>query len=589
MSNPVQIVELIQPRCSLRFGVGACTATGTPKCYQTWGTCKDQVNFANTGRIRWRFIANRPGIWAMGDFASADDVATNCLPVNNLSVSTSKSQINVAGILEGKSPFGIHATCTVSMDDFTFDDYVGDFYLGDRSSLPPRNFWAVWNARNRFYGGMEIVIYDGYEGESLSAMRARRYVLDSVDGPSGASGTVTLNGIDPLSQAEGKRSLFPDAMDVRLTAAITSTQSTIGIQTTDPLNLSKAYGIGGDKGFIIGQEILFYTGYTDLGDGLYTLTGVTRGVLNSTAKAFDAQERLQRIGYYKDVQTWECGRDLLTNHTPVAYSSLDNPEWESEGDSYLNTLRSTTVITTPTPVFDLMGEVSQQGMFYCWWGEYAQKVRMQAVRPPRGAVTALNYEQHIIADSAAIMRKPESVLTRVFVYYAPRLWTSTDVANYAVVNGQIETENELPQSGGEARTLEIKARWVGTEGHAQQIISRILSRYRDVPRFLTIYVSAKDRAITVGNVCDITAREIVDTEGRLIASRWQVISWSEVKPGQVYALDLQTYDLIGRFGSWMDAAANDFATATAAEIADGGYWSDASGLMPDGSKGYQWQ
>ena len=32
---PVVIAEVTQPRCALRFGVGACTATGTPKCYNT--------------------------------------------------------------------------------------------------------------------------------------------------------------------------------------------------------------------------------------------------------------------------------------------------------------------------------------------------------------------------------------------------------------------------------------------------------------------------------------------------------------------------------------------------------------------------
>jgi hypothetical protein len=586
MSNPVQIVELIQPRCSLRFGVGACTATGTPKCYNTYGTCKDQANFDNAGQIRWRFIANRPGIWAFGDFSDPDDLATNCLPVTNLSISTSKSQLNVAGVLEGKSPFGIRSTCTVSMDDFAFDDYVGDFYLGDRSDLPSRNFWAVWTARNRFFGGMEVVIYDGYEGDALIDMRARRYVLDSVDGPTGRSGGVTLNCTDPLSDDD---SMFPDAMDVRLTANITEVQTTIGIQTTEPLNLTKVYGIGGAKGFLIGTEIIFYTGYTDLGSGLYTLTGVTRGALNSTAATAQNQARLQRIGYFNDVPTYTCGLYLLTDHSRVKAAYIDTAEWDDEGGSYLATLRSTTVVTTPTKVFDLMGEITQQGMFYTWWDEYAQKVRMQAVRPPRSAVAQLDYVGHLIADSTALVRKPESVITRVFVYYAPRLWTSSAIENYAVVNGQIETENEVPESGGVSRALEVKARWVGTEAHAQQIISRILSRYRAVPRFLTIYVSAKDRSITVGDICDVTAREIVDTEGRFVSERWQVISWSEMKVGQVYALDMQTYELIGHFGFWMDNAAPNYLAASDAERETGAFWSDDFGLMSDGSPGYKWQ
>jgi hypothetical protein len=433
---------------------------------------------------------------------------------------------------------------------------------------------------------MEVVIYDGYEGEALADMRARRYLLDSIDGPSGRAGTVTLNCTDPLTDNE---SMFPEAMEVSLTSAIDATQTSIGIQTTEPLNLSKEYGIGGDKGFVIGSEIFFYTGYTALGDGLYTLTGVTRGVLNSTAAAAAVSTRLQRIGYFNQIPTWECGQYLLTDHSRVDADYIDTDEWADEGGTYLSTLVSTTVITTPTLVFTLMGQVAQQGMFYCWWDEYGQKVRMQAVRPPRGTVTALNYTEHLVADSVSITREPESVVTRVFVYYSPKLWTSTDTDNYTVVNGTIETENETTASGGTANTVEIEARWVTTEAHAQQIISRILSRYRDVPRFLTVYVSAKDRTITVGDICDVTSREIVDTEGRVKADRWQVISWSEVKAGQVYVLDLQTYELVGRFASWMADSANEYGSATADELADGAFWSDDDGLMPDGSDGHQWQ
>ena len=168
MLNPVQIVGFRQKRCSLRFGVGDCPASGGVKCYNTWATCPVRPAFEADGRIEWLFIGNRPGVWAFGDFTDPDDVRTHCIPVDGLSVSTSKAQINAAGVLEGKSPFGVQAMATVSMRDFVWDDRLGDFYLADRSDLPSRTFWAVWAARNAFFGGMELVTYDGFEGQAFS-------------------------------------------------------------------------------------------------------------------------------------------------------------------------------------------------------------------------------------------------------------------------------------------------------------------------------------------------------------------------------------------------------------------------------------
>ncbi len=588
--KPIQFVELRQPRCSLRFGIGACPATGTPKCYNTWGTCPTALTkaaFVATGRIRWRFVANRPGDFAVGDFSAADDPATNAIPVDGFSVSTSKAEVNVAGILDGKSPLGVRGTCSVSMKDFVWDDHVGDFYLSSRVSLPKRMFWAVWTARNAFFGGMEIVIYDGYEGQALSAMRQRLYKLDNIKGPD-ASGRVTLNGIDPLIEAEGRTSKFPAEMDMKLVNPITSVQTTIQVVTNDETNLSREFGIGGPKGVIVGSEIMFYTGYTVVTPGIYNITGVTRGVLNTTAAAADAAKPVQRIGYFKDVATWECGRYLLTDHTPFGSARIA-PSWQDEGDTYLSTFRSTTVIPTPTSVETLLGEIVQQGMFYTWWDEYAQLAQMQAVRPPRGAVTAIGPTSEILAGSAELRREPQSLITRVFVYYNPADWTKSDKSNFRVVDGVIEALNEADQAAGKPFTLEIQARWIMTEAHAQSLIARILSRYRTVPRFLTIRVSAKDREITVGDVCDVTTNEIVDSEGRFRSERWQVISWAEVTPGEVYLLDLQTYELIGRFGNWMDPSAPDYLAATPAQKATGAWWSDAAGLMSDGSAGYKWQ
>lgn len=587
--EPVTIVELMQPRCSLRFGVGTCTATGTPICYNTWTTCKVRDIYDSLGSIKWRFVKDGPGIWPVGDYTDANNPATNAIPVPALDVSVASGSLNAAGILDGKSSAGIRSRCTITMGDFPWDDAFGDYYLSSRTSMPSRMFWACWVARNMFWGGMWVKVYDGYAGDSLAAMRQRIFSVDSVDGPD-ASGKVTITAYDPLILATNVKSKFPEEMDVRTVDAITASQTTIRVSTDEPAKLTRAYGnLVGTYHARIGNEVISYTGVTTISVGVYDLTGCTRGVLGTAATA-NADVKVQRVGRYVDIPTWEISYDLHVNHTPLPSAYVDHAAWAAEGDTYLPTLRSTAWVLEPTLVDDLQGELCQQGMFYFWWDEYAQTVKMLAVRPPAGAVATLDYTTGILKGSAVLKRESESLLTRVFVYYdlIDPMKSRTEPSNYRVVSGRIEGSVEHPNAAGGERPLSIFARWVNTEAHAVQIIFRTLGRYKSVPRFLTVHVDAKDRLITVGDVCDVTTREVVDTEGKLIAERWQVISWTEVKPGEVYLLDLQTYDYVGAFAGWMADGANDWASATDAEKSTGSWWADDSGKYPDGTSGYQW-
>lgn len=590
MKTPLQIVELRQPRCSLRFGVGTCPATGTPKCYNTWATCPTAATravFDNAGFIAWRFVKNSPGLRAFGDFADDDDVYTNGIPVAGLTVSTSKSQINVAGILSGKSPFGVRATVSISMDDFRWADPVGDFYLADRTDMPSRTFWTTFLARNALFSNMELTIYDGYEGEALSAMRQRLYVVESIDGP--ANGKVTIKGMDPLMLADSKRALFPPAYDISLFANITESDTSFDVITTAETNISATIGLTSARYAIIGSEVIKYTGYSVVTAGQYTLTGVERGVGGTVAVDASAGDKVGRVGHFEAALLVDVAEYLLTDWTNVQGARIDSAGWHDERDTYLSASYCNTFVCQPTPVVDLMGELCQQGTFSVWWDEYAQLVKLLAVRPPSGTVATLNDTTGILADSAVLTMEPEARLTRILVYYDPIDITKLDKPNYRVVTGSIEADGELAAAGGEARTLEIFGRWVALDGQAFQIISRTFLRYKQIPRMLSLRVSAKDREIAVGDPLDITTRQVVDTEGKSKQQRWQVLSWSEIVPGQTYQLDMQDFGFEGRFAWISDNATPDYSVATAGEKDPGAFFAQTDGLMADGTDGYLFQ
>lgn len=590
--RPIQVVELRQPRCALRFGTAPCPATtagGVRWCFNTWATCPTAATravFDNTGRMRWRFVSNRPGIYAFGDFAAANDPATHGIPVSGLSVSTSKAELNVGGILEGRSALGVRATVSISMDDFVWDGAFGDFYRSLRGALPVRTFWTTMLAQVKLFTGWEIVIYDGYEGEALAAMRQRLYLLDEINGPSG--GRVTISGIDPVSLADGKRALFPPDVVVRLAAPITAAATTIQVVAREEAEVSAILGLTAKRFIRIGSEVIEYTGYTVVSPGLYDLTGCIRGQGGTVAAAAAFEARVGRVGHFDNAILADSAEYLLAQRTQIGAGRIDTAGWTFER-RWLDTYRCTTFIAEPNAVLDLVAEICQQGAMSVWWDEYAQKVRMQAIRPPQGTPPVLDDDTAILADSGQLDMRPESRLTRVTVFYRPLDVTKTDLANFERVEGVIEGDGELPQAGGEVRNLSIAGRWVGTDGQALQIISRIMLRYRAIPRFLSIRVSAKDRTLTVGDVTDVETRAVVDGEGNVLRERWQVISWAEVTPGEIYLLDLQSFQLIGRFGRWMAGGAANYTASSAAVRDTGAFWGDAAGLMPDGSAGYQWQ
>jgi hypothetical protein len=588
--RPVKVVELRQPRCALRFGVSPCTAVGVPKCYNTRTTCLDVPNYDATGAfITWRFVDRAtymPDLYS----ESGQDIRTNAIPCL-VSVGTQPTRINIAAARDGESPFGVRSTLDVTLEDIAWDDHVGDFYVGDRTNPNRGTFWAKWKARNAYTSQMTLTLYEGYEGQALSEMQERLFILEKVDGPD-ASGSVRLHGVDPLQLADRRRALFPRPSRIILKTAISPGTHNIHVFSSEA-DLTDAFGnTGATKYARIGDEIFSYTGQTlqDAATGEYLLTGVTRAVLNTVHGSHDANESIQRVGRYETRAFWLVAYDLITEHTQVASSYIDLTQWNAEGDQFLSIFTATGTVIEPTPVSELLGELSQQGMFSIWWDERRQTIPLLAVRPPQETPIELTDRDNLL-PGATLKEDPNARFTRALVYYARRnpIRSLTDVGNYA--RGQLrgDTQVELPETGGEVRTQLIFSRWITEDALAIQLAARLLSRYKTTPRYLTISLDAKDRAVKVGDVLRISTRTITDSEGNVKPVLWQVISENEIKPGETIVYDCQTYSFIGRFAVYMANGTTTYDLATEAQRNAGGWYANNDGEMSDGSLGYQYQ
>lgn len=587
--KPITIVEIEQPRCIHRFGVGACTATGTPKCYNTGKTCLDIDNFSPTGSIKWRFTDTSPRILDFSDFSDADNPEANPIPCG-VEVSTSETKINAGSRLDGSSPLGTLGTVSITLSDFPWNDRYGDFYLTDRSGYqsgrpPPVRapFWALWTARNALFDGMFVRIYDGYEGQTLSEMRQRLYALEKVDGPD-ASGRVKISGYNPLRLADEDKAKYPPASDLRLIGNIDDSTTDIVLFGSESDLMSEVGTAGLGYFAALSDEIISFTGYTDEGDGKYSLTGVVRGVLGTSATSHSEEVAAQRVGRFEGEYPWVIVDHLLRNHTEMPDTFLPLADWNAEGISYMPTFRINRTSVKPAGVRDLIGEICQQSQFYIWWSEYQREIQMLCVRPPKEDPVKLSDAENLISGTV-LTRDPNSRTTSVTVRYGELSpFGSKDSLNFPKAITAIDGDNL-----GDVRQVEIYAPWLSKRSQAFTLARRLLLRYKEIPEFLSIQVDAKDRETAVGAVADIETRTIPDTEGNANERRWQVISSREVVAGHSYALELQTYEYFGRFGSLMADGSPDYASATETERQSGMWLAGDDGLMSDGTEGYKFQ
>ena len=587
LNEPIQIAELWQPRCALRFGVSPCTATTAdgPKCYNCWGTCLDRANYDGSGSIAWRFV--KPVQQFQPYYSeSGEDIKTNAFPMLT-GISSRSSKINVGSIRDGEKPLGVTGGVSITLKDAPFDDFVGDYYKADRT-FSGGNFWGKWTARNPFFANMYLRIYEGTSDQTIAQMTERLFVLDNVAGPN-SDGSVTLTGVDPLRLTDNARAQFPRETNIQLNGAITDTATSISIIATEEVDLSDAFGNTATDYIIIGSEIIGYTGYSGGTDNVWSLSGVVRGQLGTTAASHSDGDGVQRVGRYDTMDAWAIANDMLVNHTEIPASFINYTNWTTEAVAYLTGYSFSRTVTKPTAVNALLGELMRDGTFYIWWDEENQTIPLKAMRPEITQHSITDNGQ-IVAGSLSMRREPDERISRIFVYFDQVDPTkSDDPTNFRTMQGRVNADVENADAGAELRSKTIYSKWITTDAQAVELTQRMLDRYGYSPRYMSVRMI--DTTLEIGQIVNVTSRVDIDTEGREKTLRWQIISAQDVKAGECVEYQLQEFLYQAtRYGFWTADAEVDYASATDEDRYYGKAWySDADGLMPDGVTGYLWQ
>ena len=489
------------------------------------------------------------------------------------------TRINIAGNDDNYEPLGRRATLDFACSDFTHSGITQDPYLTDRETDPRTlsTFWRKWLVRQKFGKvGALVRVYDGYAGQALADYKVRAYVLDRAESREDG---IAFHCRDVLSRTEFRKAKVPPASTGKLIADVeidATSLALIGDVTAD-------YPAAGT--LRVNNEIMTYTARAYATDRT-TFTGLVRGTDGSDASAHDAEDLVQICRRYTRGEAADVLTRLICDDAGVPAQFIDAAGFAEQQDLYLQPFQLTTLITEPTGVSELIGKLSEECGFYCWWDEREQVIRIKAITGivPNTQDATWTYEGNIIKGSMKEQERPKERLNVVEFYFNPIDFTGDlrKPANFhnglSVVNGEASADD---QYGDYVQSREIFSLWLTTEGEASQTATRLATRYADIPRYLEFLVDAKDRDLWVGDVIVLSHPLIVDDDGRREERRWLMVEAEEIDPGHIVRyhcvdITLDGFVYLITENSSPDYTAALFATGQAFITNDSGNFSDGS-------------
>ncbi len=534
--EPVVVVELDLDYCTRVYGTAPCAATigvtGAAKCYNTRRSCQDSGNYVAAVKT-YRF-------------------SSVLLPMGApLAIPSVLSFRNAPTVIDPAKSFGQRASVSVTFQDGPLADFGIDKYVRERpyDSATTGTFWGKFIRRNPYYNGRPLRIRVGYLDEAggfdWSNFQTYAYIIENIDGPDG-NGKVTITGKDILKLADDTRALCPPVSRGKLLAAITAVGTTA---TIDPADAAADYGTEYpvEHTIRIGDECIRYSRVGAV------LTLNDRGTDNTLAEEHAAGDAVQLCVRFTDAAVKDVVYSLLTDYAGIPASYIDFPAWEAEADTWLGSYKLTALLSDPMGVNSLLTELTQQALFYIWWNERTQKIDFKAIRPAiETEITELTDDYNAIAGSLKTTERPDERVTQVWVHFALTSPTADGekIENYHQLQIAADPAAEDVTQYGDQRIRRIYSRWFAADVsavNAALLGQRLVYRYRNNPRRLSMKIDAKDVGIWTGDVVRVTSKVIQSDTGAPLPTTFQVISISETKPGHEYLVELLDTFFNGRY------------------------------------------
>jgi hypothetical protein len=531
---------------------------------------------------------------------------------------------------------GVRAELTVNLDDTRHHDRGTDPYATSRTydAMTQGTFWGKWLARNKYYTGRTVRLYDGFltgAGYSAANFRVREYIITKIDRTKKG---VTFKCGDILQKLE--TAMAPPPSNVYLTGDITDSQTTIGIDTTGevvfPLVRADGsveyiepfagtlpfYRADGSSSFIpltVDNELPFYradgsydpipliatefpigdTITVRIGSELITgtvaageLTGCTRGARGSVAAAHVTGDTVQKCIVLDD----DLPTDALTLQFTYAgiQSYINTAGWTEQADKWLGLSLLNGVISTPTKVTKNVERICVQGTVYPWWDDFTQQIELLAIAPQAELSTLPVYtdELNIIEDSVSTEANMREQITQMLVWYDKINEAEDNSANnMALVYPVYDSGAESAEQWDLSRTEQIECEFVKSAGHASAIGNRTLNRLRDGEQVIKFQTDIKEPLKTGGEFV-INSDASQNADGSQESVRMQVVEMSELDGGKMYYEAIKSAFQATRYAYIaVNTVSATYTLATDEERIDNAFICNNLGFMADGTEGYK--
>lgn len=583
--EPITWVEVDDEICTRTFGVGGCTASlggnVVRKCYGTFATCPVKSLFSSSTRTL-RYCEPRPNLPPGGPVM---------FPVLK-SVSEISGTVNIAGTDGDMSAFGRRATVKVELAEFPHHDIGVDPYAQQRMSgaaqidepgyspVSRGGHFGKMRARSPYYTGRALRVVSAYLDGGVISDRVTRHYVQTERTVSDDGASVTIEAKDILDLADNEKAQAPAPSKGALADDISASDTNA---TLVPAGIGNAdYPASGRA--VIGSEIVRFTRSGDV------LTFVERGASGTSAASHSAADTVQRVLFYDGNRIDAVLLSLLRDYAKIPEGFLDQSGWAAEVSRWMPQLLLRASICKPTGVASLVGELAVLGVSI-WWDEVAQKVRMQANRPPdEGGVIALNDDANIL--SVEVEDRQKDRLTEVMFYTVQidPTKSATSADNYRRCAMTVATDAKGPNAYGDTKVRKIFCRWLdqGADSVVLTLSNRLLNRFAVAPVRVVLTLDAKDRAIGLADVLSVTSSGVLDETGKPVATLLQVVRRSEPDRGHRVEITAQAFQFSGRYAYATENGRPTYAASTAAQRARGMYACGNSTLkMSNGDEPYR--